>query len=107
MGNNLESKEVAMAGAIPATLILGYSEEERIKSKQRFQVIIFRDLDMPWLSWRRVQNNQRQACQSSRNITKNYEKGRSWTSENLKIRTISSWVISIKAICRTKVSATE
>lgn len=47
MGNNLESKEVAMAGAIPATLILGYSEEERIKSKQQFQVIIFRDLDMP------------------------------------------------------------
>lgn len=36
MGNNLESKEVAMAGAIQPNLILGYSEEERLKSKQQF-----------------------------------------------------------------------
>jgi hypothetical protein len=36
LGNNLESKEVAMAGTITANLILGYSEEERLKSNGEF-----------------------------------------------------------------------
>jgi hypothetical protein len=36
-----------MAGSIPANLVLGYSEEERLKSKQNLVVIIFRNTDMP------------------------------------------------------------